>query len=148
MNLRSEWSKLKIKKINWRLNWFYNWKTFYKINALVLVLVAFMLGLSFMGYYYYRQAKIAMNDVYSSSLISVKLINESNANVRMMRSVNLELLLAPIDVSKKIKLNIDIAVLTGLINESLDTYTSLAKEPFEVAKLAEVRDALQKYNVE
>jgi len=130
-------------KKNW--NWFYNWKTFYKINALVLILVVFMLGLSFMGYFYYRQAKVAMNDIYSSSLISVKLINESNANVRMIRSVNVELLLAPLDTSKKQNLLIQTTVLKGLINESLDTYTPLAKEPFEVTKLAKVKDALQKY---
>lgn len=135
-------------KPKWKWNWFNNWKTFYKINALVLLMVVFMLGLSIMGYYYYRQAKVAMNDVYTNSLISVKLINEANADVRMIRSVNVELLLAPIDASKRIKLNIDLVVLKGLINESLDTYTSLAKEPFEIAKLAQVRDALQKYNNE
>jgi methyl-accepting chemotaxis protein len=138
------------RKFNWKWTWkwFYNWKTFYKINALVLVMVVFMFGLSFMGYYYYRQAKVAMNDVYTNSLISVKLINEANANVRMIRSVNVELLLAPLDNSKKQNLLIQTTVLKGLINESLDSYTPLAKEPFEVAKLASVRDALQKYSDE
>ncbi|HWQ42438.1 MAG TPA: methyl-accepting chemotaxis protein [Desulfosporosinus sp.] len=126
--------------------WFYNWKTFYKINALVLVMVVFMLGLSFMGYYYYRQAKVAMNDVYSNSLVAVKLINETNANVRMIRSVNIELLLAPLETSKKQNLLIQTSVLNGFIKESLDNYTPLAKETFEVAKLAQVRDVLQKYN--
>jgi methyl-accepting chemotaxis protein len=125
--------------------WCCNWKTFYKINALVLVMVVFMFGLSYMGYYYYRQAKVAMNDVYTNSLISVKLINEANANVRMIRSVNDELLLAPLDTSKKQNLLIQTTVLKGLINDSLDNYTPLAKEPFEVAKLASVRDGLQKY---
>lgn len=138
--------KYNLGKLNW--NWFYNWKTFYKINALVLVLVIFMLGLSFMGYTYYRQAKVAMNDVYSSSLISVKLINEANANVRIIRSVNVELLLSPLDASKKQNLLIQTTVLKGFINESLDNYTTLAKEPFEIAKLASVRDAFQKYNDE
>ncbi|OLN33558.1 methyl-accepting chemotaxis protein [Desulfosporosinus metallidurans] len=139
---------MKWKWKDWKWNWFYNWNTFYKINALVLVLVVFMLGLSFMGYYYYRQAKVAMNDVYSSSLISVKLINEANANVRMIRSVNIELLSAPLDTSKKQNLLIQTTVLNGFIKESLDNYTPLAKEPFEVAKLAQVRDALQKYSDE
>lgn len=147
-----DWNKNKNKKwkwnlkLNWKLNWFYNWKTFYKINALVLVMVAFMLGLSYMGYYYYGQAKVAMNEIYSSSLMSVKLINEANANVRMIRSVNVEVLLAPLDASKKQNLLIQTTVLKGLINESLDTYSPLAKEPFEVAKLAKVRETLQKYN--
>ncbi|EGW40591.1 methyl-accepting chemotaxis protein [Desulfosporosinus sp. OT] len=121
---------------------------FYKINALVLIMVVFMLGLSFMGYYYYRQAKVAMNDIYSNSLISVKLINETNANVRMIRSVNIELLLSPLDNSKKQNLLIQSTVLKGLINESLDNYTPLAKEPFEVAKLATVRGELQAYSDE
>ena len=135
-------------KWKWNSNWFYNWKMFYKINALVLVMVVFMLGLSIMGYYYYRQAKVAMNDVYTNSLISVKLINEANANVRMLRSVNVELLLAPLDTSKKQNLLIQTTVLKGLINESLDNYTLLAKEPFEVAKLAKVRESLQRYSDE
>ncbi|SHH82998.1 methyl-accepting chemotaxis protein [Desulfosporosinus lacus] len=130
------------------MKWFNNWKTFYKINALVLVMVVFMLGLSFMGYYYYRQAKVAMNDIYSNSLISVKLINEANANVRMIRSVNAELLLAPLDSSQKQNLLIQTTVLQGLINESLDNYTSHAIEPFEVAKLTKVREELQKYSNE
>jgi len=130
------------------MKWFYNWKTFYKINALVLVMVVFMLSLSFMGYYYNRQAKEAMNDIYSSSLISVKLINEANANVRMIRGVNTELFLDPFNTSKKQNLLIQTTVLKGLIKESLDNYTPLAKEPFEVAKLASVRDALQKYSDE
>ncbi|ODA39540.1 methyl-accepting chemotaxis protein [Desulfosporosinus sp. BG] len=121
---------------------------FFKINALVLIMVFFMLGLSFMGYYYYRQAKVAMNDIYTNSLISVKLINETNANVRMIRSVNIELLLAPLDNSKKQNLLIQSTVLKGLINESLDNYTPLANEPFEVAKLATVRGELQAYSDE
>ncbi len=130
------------------MKWLKNWKTFYKINALVLVMVVFMLGLSFMGYYYYRQAKVAMNDIYSNSLISVKLINEANANVRMIRSVNAELLLAPLDSSQKQNLLIQTTVLQGLINESLDNYTPHAIEPFEVAKLTKVREGLQKYSTE
>ncbi|KUO77401.1 MAG: signal protein [Desulfosporosinus sp. BRH_c37] len=133
---------------NWKLNWFYNWKTFYKINALVLVLVVFMLSLSFMGYYYYNQAKVAMNDAFSNAQISVKLINDANANMRMMRSVNIELILAPLETSKKQNLLIQAAVLKGLTNEALNNYSPLAKEPFEVAKLAKVRDALQKYSDE
>lgn len=144
------------RKPSWIPNWkfklkldlFKNWKMFYKINALVLIMVVFMLALSFTGYYYYRQAKVAMNDVYTNSLMSVKLINESNANVRMIRSVNVEALLAPLDASKKQNLLIQATVLKGLINESLDNYTPLAKEPFEVAKLAIVREDLQKYSDE
>jgi len=109
-------------------------------------MVIFMLGLSFMGYYYYRQAKVAMNDVYDNSLMSVKLINEANANVRMIRSVNVEFLLAPLDTSKQQNLLIQTTVLKGFINESLNNYTPLAKEPFEEAKLAQVKDNLQKYD--
>ena len=100
------------------MKWFYNWKTFYKINALVLVMVVFMLGLSFMGYYFYNQSKVAMNDAYSNALISVKLINDANANMRMMRSVNVELILAPLDASKKQSLLIQTTVLKGLTTVS------------------------------
>ncbi|KJR47996.1 Methyl-accepting chemotaxis protein [Desulfosporosinus sp. I2] len=130
------------------MKWFYNWKTFYKINALVLVMVVFMLGLSFMGYYFYNQSKVAMNDAYSNALISVKFINDANSNMRMMRSVNVELILAPLDASKKQNLLIQTTVLKGLTTVSLDNYTPLAKEPFEVNKLANVRDSLQKYSDE
>lgn len=135
-------------KFNWKIkwNWFYNWKTFYKINALVLVLVVFMLGLSFMGYHFFNQTKVAMNDAYSNALISVNLINDANANMRMMRSVNVELILAPLDTSKKQNLLIQTNVLKGLTKVSLDNYTPLAKDPFEVAKLAKVRESLQKYD--
>lgn len=130
------------------MKWFSNWKMFYKINALVLVMVIFMLGLSFMGYYFYNQSKVAMNDTYSKALISVKLINDANASMRMMRSVSVELILAPLDTSKKQNLLIQTTVLKGLTNVSLDNYTPLATEPFEVTKLANVRDSLQKYSDE
>ena len=130
------------------MKWFYNWKMFYKINTLVLIMVIFMLGLSFMGYFFYNQSKVAMNDAYSNALISVKLINEANASMRMMRSVSVELILAPLDASKKQNLLIQTTVLKGLTNVSLDSYTPLAKEPFEVAKLAKVRNALQEYSDE
>jgi signal transduction histidine kinase/CheY-like chemotaxis protein len=126
--------------------WFYNWRTFYKINALVLVMVVFMFVLSFIGFYYYQQAKVAMNDVYANSLMSVKLINEANSNVQKIHNANLELFLTPLNTSKKQNLLIQTTVLKELINESLDLYTDLAKEPFEVAKLANVRDSLQKYS--
>jgi len=150
--LKFKWSKSRWFKFRWpisrwyKFRWFNNWKMFHKINALVFVMVVFMLGLSFMGYYYYRQAKVAMNDIYTNSLMSVKLINEANANVRMIRSVNVEFLLAPLDIAKKQNLIIQTSVLKGFIKESLDNYTPLAKEPFEVAKLAQVKDHLQKYD--
>lgn len=130
------------------MKWFNNWKMFYKINALVLVIVVFMLGISFMGYYLYNQSKVAMNDTYSNALISVKLINEANANMRMMRSVNVELILAPLDTSKKQNLLIQTTVLKGLTNVSLDNYTPLAIDPFELSKLANVRASLLKYSDE
>lgn len=130
------------------MKWFYNWKMFYKINALVLVMVVFMLGLSLMGYFIYNQSKVTMNDTYSNALISVKLINEANANMRMMRSINVELILASLDPSKKQNLLIQTTVLKGLTNESLDSYTPLAKDPFETSKLANVRDALVEYSNE
>ncbi|MFZ3129738.1 MAG: methyl-accepting chemotaxis protein [Desulfosporosinus sp.] len=150
MNWKFKWPWKPKRNWPWKRNWhwFSNWKTFHKINALVLIMVIFMLALSYLGYYYYRQAKVAMNDVYSSSLISVKLINEANANVRMLRSVNIELLLAPLDTSRQQNLLIQTTVLKGLINESLDNYTPLAKETFEITKLAKVREALQKYSNE
>lgn len=130
------------------MKWFYNWKMFYKINALVLVMVIFMVSLSFMSNYFYNQVKVAINAAYSNALISVNLINVANAHVQMLRSVNVELLLAPLDASKKQNLLIQTTVLKGLINDSLDNYAPLAKEPFELTKLANVRDALQKYDEE
>ncbi|WP_243454331.1 methyl-accepting chemotaxis protein [Desulfosporosinus fructosivorans] len=130
------------------MKWFYNWKMFYKINALVLVMVVFMLGLSLMGYFIYNRSKVTMNDTYSNALISVKLINEANANMRMIRSINVELILASLDPSKKQNLLIQTTVLKGLTNESLDSYTPLAKDPFETSKLANVRDALVEYSNE
>lgn len=128
------------------MKWFYNWKMFYKINALVLVMVISMVSLSFISYNFYNQVKVAINAAYSNALMSVNLINVANAHVRMLRSVNIELLLAPLDSSKKQNLLIQTNVLKGFINESLDNYAPLAKEPFELSKLANVRDALQKYD--
>ncbi|EHQ89983.1 methyl-accepting chemotaxis protein [Desulfosporosinus youngiae] len=147
-----EWFNFKRFKFKWpksrgiKFSWFNNWKMFHKINALVFVMVVFMLGLSSMGYYYYRQANLAMNEVYTNSLMSVKLINETNANVRMIRSVNIEFLLAPLDSSKKQSLLIQAIVLKGFIMESLDNYSPLAQDPFKAAKLAQVRDTLQRYD--
>ncbi|KGK89874.1 signal protein [Desulfosporosinus sp. HMP52] len=135
-----------IRTIRPKFTWFKNWNTFFKINALVGVMILFMLGLSYMGYYYYRQAKVAMNEIYSNSLISVKLINEAHANVRMIRSVNTELLLAPVDPSQKQNLLIQTTVLLSLINESLDNYTPLAQESLETVKLAKVRENLLKFS--
>ncbi|MHB8125552.1 MAG: methyl-accepting chemotaxis protein [Desulfitobacteriaceae bacterium] len=131
-----------------RMRWFNSLKTFYKINALVFVMVIFMLGLSYMGYYYHLQAKVAMNDIYSNSLISVKLINEANSNVKMLRSVNTQLFLTSLDNDKKQQILIETTVLNGLINESLNNFAPLGKDRFEVAKLKQVRDTLQNYNSE
>lgn len=147
-NLSILYQKFKLFKIFKIFKMFNNLKTFSKINALVLIMVFFMLGLSFMGYYYYSQAKSAMNDIYTNSLVSMKLINEANANVRMIRSVNVELLLAPLDSAQKQNLLIQTTVLQGLINEALNNYTPHAIEPFEVSKLAKVREDLQKYSDE
>ncbi|HZK54921.1 MAG TPA: methyl-accepting chemotaxis protein, partial [Desulfosporosinus sp.] len=130
------------------MKWFKNLKTFYKINALVVVMAIFMLGLSFMGYYFYNQANQTMNTAYSNALTSVNLINEANANVRMLRSINLELLLAPVDPSRKLNLVIQSTVLNGLIKESLNKYEPLAKGALEISNLAAVREAIQKYNDE
>ncbi|HWQ71962.1 MAG TPA: methyl-accepting chemotaxis protein [Desulfitobacteriaceae bacterium] len=149
MNWFSERMIIKLKKRT-RLffNWFYNLKTFSKINILVLIMVAFMLGLSYLGYYYHLQAKVAMNDIYKNSLISVKLINEANANVKMLRSVNTQFFLTSLDDSKKQQLATGIIVLNGLINESLNSFTPLGTDRFEIAKLKQVRDALENYNSE
>lgn len=130
------------------MKWFNNWKMIYKINALVFVMAISMVSLSFTSYYFYNQVKVAINKAYSNALISVNLINVANAQVRMLRSVNMELMLAPLDSSKKQNLLIQTNVLKGFINESLDNYAPLAQEQFELSKLANVKEALQNYDGE
>ena len=127
---------------------FRNWKTAYKINFLVLLMVTFMFTLSYIGYYYYDQARVAMNGIYNNSTLSLKLISDANDKTKASEAFLLQALLAPVEANKRQQLITEANVLSSLGEESLEKYTALANEPYENQRLERINEILNQLKTE
>jgi methyl-accepting chemotaxis protein len=123
---------------------FRNLKTAYKIFSLVLIMVLFMFTISYMGYFYYDEARKAMNEIYNDSTISLKLISDASDKAKASESFFNQALLAPIEANKLQQFVTESNILSALGDESLEKYQALANNPYEEQRLVRVREILEK----
>lgn len=127
---------------------FRNWKTAYKIIFLVLLMVTFMFTLSYIGYFYYDKARVAMNGIYNNSTLSLKLISDANDKTKASEAFLLQALLAPIEANKQQQLFTEANVLSSLGEEALEKYTALANEPYENQRLERIKEIQNQLKIE
>ncbi|MHB1653315.1 MAG: methyl-accepting chemotaxis protein [Desulfitobacteriaceae bacterium] len=130
---------------------FRNLKMTFKINSLVLLMAVFMGGIGYTGYAYYHKQNSAINKMYSSSLTSVKLLNEASANIKATEAFTFEMLLAPIEKIREQEILKSIRKADEEIDTSLAAYASIAQNPYEAyeaARLPKLKEALTRYRTE
>lgn len=127
---------------------FRHWKTAYKIISLVLLMILFMAGLSFTGYSYYRQAKEAMNSIYSDSTLSIKLLSNAENSAKSSELYMTQAFLPSTDVNKQHQLITQANIVAALGEEALAKYKTATLQPFEAQRLARLEELLNQIKAE
>ena len=136
-----KWIMNSLKKFN-------DLKIAFKILSLVLFIAIFMGGIGYTGYSFYQKQNSSINMMYGSSLLSVNLLNESNANIRSTEALSMELLLAPIEKMREQTIMKNISKNDQAFDASLKGYASIAQSSFETERLSKLRDAVTSYRTE
>lgn len=130
------------------LNQFYNLKIAFKITSLILFIAIIMGGIGVTGYVFYQKQNSSINKMYASSLLSVNLLNETNAKIRSTEALSLEMLLAP---TERVREQIIIKNINKNDNDFdtyLNSYASLAQSSYEAARLPKLKEAVTRYRAE
>lgn len=127
------------------MKWFQNRRTFFKINAVIILMIVFMFLSSYLSYYFFRQLQTSADQSYEQSLNSIQLLEEANSNLRLARSYSMEMLLAPVEASKQQQLHIQWNVELALVDQCLKQFEPLALNAFEKGNLPKLQTALNDY---
>lgn len=130
------------------LNRFYNLKIAFKITSLILFIAIIMGGIGFTGYAFYQKQNSSINKMYASSLLSVNLLNETNASIRSTEAFSLELLLSPIEAIREQTIIKNINKNDTAFDSSLNSYASIAQNSYETPRLQKLKEALTRYRAE
>ncbi|HVJ49586.1 HAMP domain-containing methyl-accepting chemotaxis protein [Desulfitobacterium sp.] len=119
---------------------FRHWKTASKIISLVVLMILFMVGLSFTGYSYYLQAKQAMNSIYSNSTLSIKLLSDAENSSKSSELSMTQALLASTESGKQRTLLTEANISAALGEEALGKYQAMNLEPYETQRLTRLEE--------
>ncbi|KUO69754.1 MAG: signal protein [Desulfosporosinus sp. BRH_c37] len=133
------------------MNWLHNRKTAFKIGLLIS-LMSISLGIvGFVGYYYFHQAGISLDSLYSNDLITVRDINQARSDSNALKSTVLAITSYTLDDATKKQhfgqvisreKNIDLFI-TNFQTQAITTYEleriKKAKDQFKT-----IKDVIQK----
>ncbi|MDR3562114.1 MAG: methyl-accepting chemotaxis protein [Negativicutes bacterium] len=77
------------------MQWFKNFRLMTQIMGMVLLAVFFLALVGFTGFYFNRQANSSLEKMYSDSLRSVDLLQETRVNIRANEALQLAVIVAP-----------------------------------------------------
>lgn len=127
---------------------FRHWKTAYKIISLVVIMITVMIGLSFTGFFYYLQAKQAMNSIYTNSTLSLKLLSDAETRVKSSELYITQALLTSSEPGKQQQFITEANVASALGEEALEKYGSKALDPYETQRLTRLKELMAQVKTE
>lgn len=127
---------------------FINLKTAYKITALVAILLAFMLGIGYSGYYAGALMSDKAKEIYNDRLLPVKWLNIARNHLRAVEADTWQLILAPIDQNQQKLLLEDIDKRAAEVNIFIQDYSNTKLDAYEKERLPKLNEALAQYRSE
>jgi len=76
------------------MQWFKNLRLMTQIMGIVFLAVAFLAIVGFTGFYYNGQANFSLENMYSNSLVSIDLLQETRVNIRANEALQLAIIVA------------------------------------------------------
>lgn len=130
------------------MQWFLNFRTAYKINILVVVLVAFLMAVGFSGYYYTGQLGKSLHDMYTIHLLSIKWLNAVRGETRATEAIMLRILHPQADRSKESALLKEMDERIERANQLLSDYEKNILVEHEKNEMQKLTEALRVYRQE
>lgn len=125
-----------------------NWKTRTKLFSLIGWLALCLGVVGFLGYFYNTKASLALNEMYSKSLLPIKYINEMRTSVRTSEVVTLETMSTSMNDSALRQSVRERNDSTEQIKKLVQLYDPLVLDDYEKPRWTNVKDALKAYDEE
>jgi len=122
------------------LNWLRNRKTAFKIGLLIS-LMSISLGIvGFVGYYYFHQAGISLDNFYSKDLITVRDINQARSDSNALKSKVLAITSYTLDGATRKQQLDQVTTRENSIDKFIAGYQQLATTNYELERINKAKD--------
>lgn len=122
------------------MNWLRNRKTAFKIGLLISIMSISLGIVGFVGYYYFHQAGIFIENLYSNDLIAVRDINQARSDSNALKSAVLSITSYPLDDATKKEYLEQVTERERAIDMFITKYQSLATTNYELERINKAKD--------
>lgn len=125
------------------MNWLRNKRIVVKMCILIGLMSVFLAVVGFLGFVYFNQAGIFIDQFYTDNLISVQTINQARSDSNALKSATLTLTSYSMDdATKRAQLD-QIDTRENSIEKFIKDYESLATTPYESERLIKIKGEFQ-----
>jgi methyl-accepting chemotaxis protein len=125
------------------LNWLRNRKTAFKIGLIISIMSISLGVVGFVGYYYFHQAGIFLDSLYSNDLITVRDINQARSDSNYLKSTVLALTSYPLDDETKKHHLEQVSTREKSIDSFITRYAPLATTSYELERVNKAKDQFE-----
>ena len=129
-----------IKKEEYNLNWIRNRRTAYKVGIIITIMAISLGGVGFIGYFYFQQAGVALNDLYDRDLIPIRDINQARSDSNALKSALLAITSYTLeDAGYKQQLD-QITMRENSIDKFLTEFEPIATTSYEIERISSAKE--------
>jgi len=122
------------------LNWIRNRRTAYKVGIIITIMAISLGGVGFIGYFYFQQAGVALNDLYDRDLIPIRDINQARSDSNALKSALLAITSYTLeDAGYKQQLD-QITMRENSIDKFLTEFEPIATTSYEIERISSAKE--------
>ncbi|TGE31614.1 methyl-accepting chemotaxis protein [Desulfosporosinus sp. Sb-LF] len=122
------------------MNWLQNKNTAFKIGLLICIMSITLGGVGFIGHYYFQQAGISLNNLYTNDLIPIRDINQARSDSNALKSAVLAVTSYTLDNAINKQQLDQITVRENSIDKFIAGFQPLATTSYEGERLVKAKD--------
>jgi len=122
------------------LNWLLNKKTAFKIGLLISIMSLSLGVVGFVGYYYFHEAGVFLDNLYSDDLIQIRDINQARSDSNALKSSVLAISSYTMDDATQKQQFDQVTTRENSIDKFLEDFEPLATTAYEAERITKAKD--------
>ena len=122
------------------MNWLLNKKTAFKIGLLISIMSLSLGVVGFVGYYYFHEAGVFLDNLYSDDLIQIRDINQARSDSNALKSSVLAISSYTMDDATQKQQFDQVTTRENSIDKFLEDFEPLATTAYEAERITKAKD--------
>lgn len=125
------------------MNWLLNKKTAFKIGLLISIMSLSLGVVGFLGYFYFHQAGIFLDNLYAENLIQIRDINQARSDSNALKSSVLAITAYAMDDATKKQQFDQVTAREKSIEMFITEFQTIAKTDYEAERITKARNEFE-----